>query len=60
MIARAQGGRGQQIDKVASNDDEMSTDDEEHIPARKRRPVEPQPNDKVKKYGVLHLPKMVE
>ncbi|XP_036373333.1 tolloid-like protein 1 [Megalops cyprinoides] len=29
MIAQAQGGRGQQVDKVASDDDEMSTDDEE-------------------------------
>ncbi|XP_034163919.2 piggyBac transposable element-derived protein 3-like [Pangasianodon hypophthalmus] len=59
MIAQAQSSQGQQVHKMAS-DDEMSTDDEEYIPAKKKRPVEPQPSDDVKKYGALHLPKMVE
>jgi len=56
MIAQAQGG--QPADTVA-NDDDTSTDDE-FIPIKKKRSVEPQPSDFVKKYGALHLPKMVE
>lgn len=57
--AQVQGGQGQQVDQAA-NDDDMSTDDEEHIPTKKRMSVEPQPNGNVKKYRALHLPKMVE
>ena len=60
MITQAQGARGQQDDKVASDDDEMSTEDKEYIPAKKRRRVDPQPNGDVKRCGALHLPKMVE
>ena len=41
MISQAQGGRSQQVDKVASDDDEMSTDDEKYIPKMMKRPVEP-------------------
>jgi len=57
MIAQAQGGH--QADNVTSGDEEMSTD-EEYIPTKKRRPVEPQPNANVQKYGAVHLPKMEE
>lgn len=39
MITQAKGRRGGQV-----NDDEMSTDDEEYIPTKKRRPVGPQFN----------------
>lgn len=33
---------------------------EEFIPKRKRRSVEPQPNKKVRRYGALHLQKIVD
>lgn len=33
---------------------------EEYIPTKRRRPVERQPKDDVKKIGALHLPKMVD
>ncbi|XP_063074791.1 uncharacterized protein LOC134465189 isoform X3 [Engraulis encrasicolus] len=40
-------------------DDAESTVNEEYIATKKRRLVEPQPNEDVRKYGALHLPKMV-
>ncbi|XP_048860909.1 piggyBac transposable element-derived protein 3-like [Brienomyrus brachyistius] len=55
LIAQAQCGQGQEFDEVVSD---VSTDDE-YIPP-KRRSVEPQPNDSLKKYGAIHMPKMVE
>lgn len=58
LIAQAQGS--QQAERVESDDDEVSSDDEEYSPPKKRRPVECQPDDSVKKYGALHLPKMEE
>eukprot|EP00064_Thunnus_orientalis_P001711 superscaffoldBa00000119_g1714 len=58
MISQAQGGRSQQVNKVASDDDEMSTDDEKYIPKMMKRPVEPQPNDDVKKYQDRKLSKV--
>lgn len=40
-----------------ASDDEMSINDEEYFPTKKRRLVEPQPKDTVKKQnGMLHLP----
>ncbi|XP_061084662.1 dual specificity mitogen-activated protein kinase kinase 4b isoform X2 [Conger conger] len=54
MITQAQSCESRQIDEV------MSSDDEAYTPPCKRRHVQPQPTDSVRKYGSVHLPKMVE
>ncbi|MEQ2190691.1 hypothetical protein XENOCAPTIV_005866 [Xenoophorus captivus] len=52
LIAQAQGSLGQQADKVASDDDERSNEDEDYIPNTTRRHVEPPPNDDIKNMGL--------
>lgn len=62
MLSQAQGGADNHVEDVANGkEDEVSPyGDEEYFPKRKRRSVEPQPKKEVKKYGALHLPKMVD
>lgn len=62
MLSQAQGGADNRAEEQYNGEeDEVSTwGDEEYIPKKKRRSVEPKPNNEVKKYGALHLPKMVE
>ena len=59
LIAQAQGG--QQAANVSSDDDdEVSSNDKDYAPPKKRRSVEHQPDNSVKKHGALHLPMMGE
>lgn len=54
LISQAQSGASQESD-VTSTDD-----DEESAPPPNRRSVKPHPHSAIKKYGSVHLPKMVD